>query len=169
MDLVTEASRHFSDPYLAISCSPKLDLIYTSFVQAIAAPRHHDIVFSVHRGIGEWRVVLTISMKAVWFALACVELWEIFSMLFHWFYHWSAHILSYGCWNRIICRNSCGVLRIFYWPNASDCITYLRISWSCCIGITTANVLYRSQFRYGTVCVLRWGRHLFGNVSVMDP
>jgi hypothetical protein len=37
------------------------------------------------------------------------------------------------------------------------------------VGITTANVLYRSQFRYGTVCVLRWGWSLFRNVSVMDP
>jgi hypothetical protein len=43
-----------------------------------------------------------------------------------------------------------------YFSLASSVIfLFICVSYSNGIGITTANVLYRSQFRYGTVWVLR--------------
>ena len=56
----------------------------------------------------------------------------------------------------------------FSWTHAKTweliCIGFnlysLHTTSLICIGVTTATILYRSQFRYGTVWVLQWERHL---------
>ena len=69
--------------------------------------------------------------------------------------------ISYPWLDRYDLSSSCGgmstmSIQPFLW------LIRLYILISLCIGVTTANTLYRSQFCYGTVLVLREGRPLNG-------
>jgi len=74
------------------------------------------------------------------------------------------------CWSDTIRDNCATINKKSYWTHAVSwdlisrlCINNLFIFHMTTpfhIGITTANILYRSRFRYGTVWTLQWERHL---------